>query len=237
MKPEELKLSDLQRILIGEIPPMFFVELIFRAAILYIVLILGMRLMGKRMASQIGRNEMAAVVSLAAAVGIPLMNPDRGLLPGILIVLVIVIFTVIISKISSRNETFEAITQDDLSVLLTDGVMDLAAMKKNRVTRERLFSQLRMLQKTHLGTVKRVYMEANGLFSIVDEHESIPGLSIIPHTDQEFFLKKLTETDNFACNNCGKIGEGLIASAWTHCKNCGAVDWKNAVLLQEKPEA
>ena len=230
MKPEELKLSDIQRILIGEIPPLFFVELIFRAAILYIVLILGMRLMGKRMASQIGRNEMAAIVSLAAAVGIPLMNPDRGLLPGIAIVLIIVIFTVIISKISSRNESFEALTQDDLSVLLKDGVMDIKAMKQNRVTRERLFAQLRMLQKTHLGMIKRVYMEANGLFSIVDEHAPIPGLSIIPSSDSEFAIRRQSKTTAFVCNNCGYIPNEDISSVRTHCKKCDAIHWEHAVV-------
>jgi len=82
MKPEEIHLKDWLRILIGEEPISFLLELIIRAAVVYLVLMLSMRLMGKRMSSQLSRNELATLVSLAAAVGVPMMAPDRGLLPG-----------------------------------------------------------------------------------------------------------------------------------------------------------
>jgi uncharacterized membrane protein YcaP (DUF421 family) len=232
MKPEDFKLSDFQRILIGEIPATFFIELIFRALIIYILLIVSMRLMGKRMSAQISRNEMAAVTSLAAAVGIPLMNPDRGLLPPVIITIVIVLFTNFVSNRTARDEKFESLTQDDYGILVEDGVLNLAVMEQTRVSRERLFAQLRMLNKMHLGMIKRLYFEANGVFSVVDEPNPQPGLSVLPDDiDPEFGKRKLRKTDAFVCKSCGKVAEGLISMARSPCPNCRAIKWDYAVTV------
>jgi uncharacterized membrane protein YcaP (DUF421 family) len=230
MKPEEIYLSDLHRIFIGEVPASFYLELIFRAAFIYLLLMISMRAMGKKMSSQISRNEMAAVASLAAAVGIPLMNPDRGLLPGLIIAVVIVAFQILISKRASRNEKFEAITQDNLQTLVADGVMDLEEMKRTRITRERLFAQLRSLQKTNLGAVKRLYVEANGLFSMIEEKDPRPGLPLLPEDDVEFIGKMNTETGKCVCYNCGFLESHSIKSTRTLCNNCGDLNWVDAVL-------
>jgi len=229
MKPEEIHLTDLQRIFIGEIPALFFVELIFRAIFIYSLLLLSMRLMGKRMASQISRNEMAAVVSLAAAVGIPLMNPDRGLLPGFVIAVAIVMLHLIIARVSARNEKFEEISQDKISVLVKDGVMDLDTMKRTRISRERVFAQLRFMQKNNLGTIERFYLEANGLFSVVELQEPQPGLSIIPEYDYEFVQRNNTTTEFLVCHNCGFLSKEPNTSHDQVCPVCNAKDWDFAV--------
>ncbi len=230
MKPEEIYLSDLYRIFIGQVPESFYLELIFRSAFIYLLLMISMRLMGKRMSSQISRNEMAAVASLAAAVGIPLMNPDRGLLPGLIIAGVIVMFQVAISKRSAKDQNFEAITQDSLQTLVANGVMDLEEMKRTRITRERLFAQLRTFQNTNLGAVKRLYLEANGLFSLIPERDPQPGLSLLPEDDKEFEEKMNKETGKCVCYNCGFLESQTIKNTRTLCNNCGDLKWVDAVL-------
>jgi uncharacterized membrane protein YcaP (DUF421 family) len=229
MKPEDIHLTDLQRIFIGEIPAIFFIELIFRSLFIYLLLVLSMRLMGKRMASKVSRNEMAAVASLAAAVGIPLMNPDRGLLPGLVIAFVIVVLQILIARRSARNEKFEAISQDKISMLVKDGILVLDNMKKTRISRERVFAQLRFMQKTHLGMIERLYLEANGLFSIVERQNHEPGLSIMPKTDFEFVKRNNTTTLFLVCHNCGYLSKEPILPHVDLCPNCNAKDWDFAV--------
>ncbi len=231
MKPEELSLSDFNRILIGEIPAFFFIELIFRAFLIYALLIVSMRLMGKRMSAQISRNEMAAVVSLAAAVGIPLMNPDRGILPPVVITVVIIFFTNLVSRRTSRSEHFESLTQDDLDVLVQDGVLNLPTMEHTRISKERIFSQLRSLGIYHLGMVDRLYIEANGMFSLFKEKEPGIGLSVLPDIDPEFAKRKLDKTDDFVCCHCGTLAKTLISTMRTKCPNCKAIQWAPAVKL------
>src|SRR5690554_4671633 len=82
MKSFEIHLNDLSRIIFGEVPPTFFLEIILRTFIVYLVLMVSMRLMGKRISSELQRNELAALVTLAAAIGVPMHEPTRGLLPS-----------------------------------------------------------------------------------------------------------------------------------------------------------
>jgi uncharacterized membrane protein YcaP (DUF421 family) len=90
MKKEDIHPFDWGRMFVGEVPFGFFVEVIFRTAFVYLILMVAMRLMGKKIASQLGRNEMIAIISMAAAIGVPLQSPDRGLLPAVIIAGIVV---------------------------------------------------------------------------------------------------------------------------------------------------
>lgn len=186
MKPEEIHFSDWQRILIGQVPGSFYIELFFRVAFVYLLLIVSMRLMGKRMATQLSRTEMVAMVTLAASIGIPVMSPDRGLLPAFISAAVIVVGQRLLAYWSALNQRFETLVQDEMSVLVRNGEMQLEDMKKVRISRERLFTQLRSKGLYHLGSVKYLLMEADGKFTLILNPDPRPGLSILPDWDHEF---------------------------------------------------
>jgi uncharacterized membrane protein YcaP (DUF421 family) len=232
MKEYEIKLSDIQRILVGEVPLHFYLEVIFRVAIIYLVLMVSMRLMGKRMSSQLSRNEMAAVASLAAAVGIPLMNPDRGLLPAVVIAVVIIAYQTIIARKASVNKKFESVTQDEYNMLVKDGVLNTNAMVLTKISRERLFSQLRSESISHLGMVRRLYFEAGGTFSLLNTTEPKPGLSVLPEWDQQLSSEMHVLTDVQLCHYCGNH-RPLESTDDTLCENCKHHTWVRAVSLQE----
>jgi len=226
MKEYEIKLSDIQRILQGEVPFHYFVEVILRAAVVYLILMISMRLMGKRMSSQLSRNEMAAVASLAAAIGVPLMNPDRGLLPAVVIAMVIITMQVLIAKIATKSKKFESLTQDKYNMLVKDGVMNYKAMVLTRITRDRILSQLRSQGISHIGSVKRLYFEAGGTFSLLQKTEPVPGLSSIPEWDREMSDKIHVQSTQQVCKFCGNYHTGTKGDT---CENCGKNTWVYAV--------
>ncbi|KQR71183.1 DUF421 domain-containing protein [Pedobacter sp. Leaf176] len=226
MKEYEIKLEDIQRILLGEVPFHFFVEVILRTAAIYLILMVSMRLMGKRMSSQLSRNEMAAVASLAAAVGVPLMNPDRGLLPAVVIAGVIISLQMLIAWIATKNIKFEAATQDKYNMLIKDGMLNVQAMALTRITQDRVLAQLRSESISHLGMVKRLYFEAGGSFSLLKMNTPIPGLSSIPKWDQEMSERIHSLTEQELCAWCGSYKPGRNA---TKCNNCKKDVWVYAV--------
>ncbi|HEX8334889.1 MAG TPA: hypothetical protein VF622_19850, partial [Segetibacter sp.] len=138
MKPDEIKLGDWLRIIFGQVPPEFYIELIIRGFLVYVLLLVAMRFLGKRMATNVSRIELAALVALSSAIGVPLLSPSNGILPAFIIAGIIVALTRIISVWGLRSKKFENATQGDLDTLVEDGVMDLKIMKKVRITRERL---------------------------------------------------------------------------------------------------
>lgn len=62
----------IERLLIGDGPWAFLVEVIPRAVVMYLLLLVAMRLMGKRVAAQLSITELAVILMLGAAIGVPI---------------------------------------------------------------------------------------------------------------------------------------------------------------------
>lgn len=229
MKSDEIKITDWMRLLVGEVPGSFYLELVIRAAFIYLLLMISMRLLGKRMSSQLGRNDMVAMVTLAATIGIPVQAPDRGLLPAVMIAVIVVWVGRWMSQKAARDESFEKLSQGNISILVKNAVMDLTEMKKARLTRERLVAQLRFSGVKQLGQVKRLYMEANGDFTLIEEEEPKPGLFIIPRTDDDLYAKFERSDAMLSCENCGYTKEKPFEPDETKCDSCGHKVWTPSV--------
>jgi uncharacterized membrane protein YcaP (DUF421 family) len=227
MKPDEIRLSDWNRIIFGEAPPEFFIELVIRTVFLFVLLVIAMRLLGRRMAGQVNRIEMIALFSLAAAIGVPLQAPDRGLLPSIVIALVVIAVGKLVTAIAFRHQRFEAIAEDEYATLVMDGVIQMEKMRETRLTVERLYAQLRKEGIRHLGEVKRLYFEANGSFSLVKNENPPPGLAIIPAFDQAL-LDEQRHTQERVCDDCGNK-QPLQQENGVTCRNCGNDKWVQAI--------
>lgn len=227
MKKEDIHFFDWQRILMGEVPASFYLEILIRAAFVYLLLVVSLRFMGRRMATQLSRNEMAAMVSMAAAIGVPILDASRGLLPAVMIAIVVVCSQRLVSYFASRNQTFEGISQDISVTLVEDAVIQLPAMKGSGISRELLFAQLRSNGLTHLGYVKRLYMEANGSFTLITDPAPKPGLSLLPEWDSDFLNELEKAAGMFVCQHCGNPQSDTDQSQ--PCPHCDHQEWVPAL--------
>ncbi len=227
MLPYEIHLSDLYRIFIGNVPGIYFIELLFRCLICYAILVISIRLMGKRMAAQMSRNELASVVLMAAAIGIPVASPDRGIVPGIIIALIIVLGERWISGKISTNDRFGSKVVGDLRTMVRDGYLVIENFSPNRVSRDRIFAELRSSGLKHLGKVKRFYFEADGSFTLIEDKEKKYGLSILPDFDTDM-MKEQTQSDKEVCLICG-FPKPDIAEPKPVCTNCGNSHFAKAI--------
>lgn len=232
MNAGDIKLTDWMRILFGDAPFEFMIEVVVRIFFIYIFLIIGMRLMGRRMEAMITRNELIALVTLAAAVGVAILSPDRGLLPPVVVIVVVVSIQHIIAWLSMKSAKNESLLLDDITPLIKDGEFQLAAMKKSRITRARLISELRTNEVVNLGCVQRAYMEAKGDFSILtfEEKKVRKGLCILPEFDNEFRKEMNFTDDSAACKSCGNVVENTVAKS--RCNKCGQDNWEKAIISE-----
>lgn len=79
MKQDEIGLSAVARLVSGQNPPTFLLEVFGRAVICFEVIIIALRLLGRRVAAQYTLFELSAVVTLAGTMGVPLPDDKRGL--------------------------------------------------------------------------------------------------------------------------------------------------------------
>ena len=125
------------------------------------------------------------------------------------------------------NEPIEEIVQGTMSILVKDGVLQLAAMHRSGISKQNLFSTLRQQKILNLGKVKRVYFEACGLINVYEDERQRPGLTTLPMEEKE--LKKInmkTVQVEVACTNCGNVSNSNVDD----CTVCGKHAWMMAVI-------
>jgi uncharacterized membrane protein YcaP (DUF421 family) len=215
----DFKLFDALRMFLGDVPWSFLLEGVIRVSFIYALLVGSMRLMGKRMGQQLSRNEMAAMVSLAAAGGVAVLAPDRGLVMPL------------VARATMRSSRFEEFSQGDIGIMVADGCLQFDDMSKAVLSPERVFAKLRSQGIDNLGQVKRLYMEANGSFTIVEQDEPQPGLTLAPDWDQDYIQQQEHVPDTFACTKCGNLTHAPQMPTTT-CPRCQNRKWSPAVVTK-----
>jgi uncharacterized membrane protein YcaP (DUF421 family) len=224
MDKDDIKLSDWQRILFGNAPVEFMAEVAVRTIIIFILLLICVHLMGKRMAGKLTINELAVMLTLGAIVSVPMQIPERGILLGVLTLLCAYAFQRGYNWLAVKYHRMEKISQGSMDIIVEDGIVQLDKLAKNRISVNQLFSSLRQDDVINLGSVERVYIEAGGQFSVYKFDESKPGLPLLPA------FEKISDFENIkpgwqSCATCGFTR----AKEDSECPNCHHNKWMDTV--------
>jgi uncharacterized membrane protein YcaP (DUF421 family) len=225
--PKPFRFADLGRLVRGDVPWTFSLEVILRIAVLYAILLIALRLMGRRLATHLTRNELLSLVCLAAAIGPAIQAPDRGLLPPLVVATMVVLIQRGIGAYSFRNHRFEDVLEGKVRALVTDGYLDLEALRGNSLSAARLFAELRVAGLVQLGQLERVLFEPGGHFSILPFKEERAGLSLAPEWDPDLIDTQVSDDSLCACGQCGFVEKKETLAAT--CPACSAHSWARAV--------
>ncbi|WP_205500034.1 DUF421 domain-containing protein [Rufibacter psychrotolerans] len=229
MKKEEIYFPDWQRLFIGNTSWEFMAEVLLRSIIIFVILLIVLRLMGKRMNGQLTISELAVMVTLGGIASAPMQLPDRGILMGVVALVCALVFQRGITLFAFRNHKVELLTQGDMSMVLKEGVLRIEEMENSRLSKDQVFAALRTHNISHLGQVKRLYMEACGLFSIVKAQDPKPGLPIIPVRDQALLKSLSYDQEQLACTRCGLVAPTSQVKD-KPCTNCSCNEWIPAAI-------
>lgn len=227
----DFKLTDLNRILFGLAPPVFLIEVAIRTTLTYVLLVLAMRLLGRRVAAQFTLFEISIVVTLAAAIGVPLQSGDRGLLPPLIITAVVIVMQRCMTRIGLRHRRIETAISTDVTPLIRGGELLIKGMGKTVVGRNKLFELLRLQGYQHLGQVSRAFLEPSGSLSVIPAETWRPGLSVLPEFDERLRDEAAVE-GHFACGCCGRVVASEVRPE-AACESCDQHAWTRAVLELE----
>ncbi len=226
---------DLYRIFIGDQPPVFFVEILFRTMVMYLYVLLVLRLMGKRGMGQLSPFEFTIIIALGSAVGDPMFYPEVPLLHCLAVVTVVVAMTRFITYLSNRSEAIEDFLEGQPCCIVDDGELNLKAIDGERFSREELFMLLRERGVRQLGQVQRAYLEPSGgvsAFRAKDE-DCKPGLPVLPPYDewtpeQGLVVRGAARRSGveYACWKCGNTEKARAAAS--ACSRCDTDSWVEA---------
>jgi uncharacterized membrane protein YcaP (DUF421 family) len=220
MDKEDIKLSDWYRILFGEAPVEFLVEVFFRTLIVFLLLLICLRLMGKRMAGKITITEMAVMLTIGAIISVPMQIPERGILVGTTALACALFFQRGYTWLSFKSKVVEKGTQGGMDIMVEDGLILLDKLKENRLSVNQLVSNIRMAGVYNLGSLERVYMEAGGSFTIYKFDKPKPGLALLPAAEKASDFVEVKEGWQ-SCATCG-FTRPIEKS---ECPNCHHDTW------------
>ena len=205
----------------------------FRTVILYMVLITGLRLTGKRQIGELEPNELVLTMLLSDLAAVPMQDFGIPLVNGLLPITVILCLSVLMSQLSLRNVRFRSLVCGEPTVIIRHGRIQQQAMGRNRLTIDELMEELRCQGVTDLTTVKYAVLETSGQLSVLlypKDQPLTPQQACVTVTDDLFLPRVIINDGRLLRQNLRKAG---YEEKWLlkQLKKAGAADARNVFLL------
>lgn len=141
----------------------------FRSIVIYTIVLIVMRLMGKREIGQMQPFELAISIMIADLASIPMSDIGIPISNGIIPILGLLVMHLIISIINIKSSKLREFICGKPTILIYKGKIDEKKMKKERFTLNELEEKLRSNNITNIGDVEFAILETSGDISVIQK--------------------------------------------------------------------
>ena len=138
-----------------------------RTIILYVLIIAGIRLMGKRQVGELEPSELVLSLIIADLAAVPMQDFGIPLLTGVVPILTLLSLTMILSVLTMKSVRFRALMCGRPSVIIRKGKIEQGEMRRNRLTVDELMEELRAQGYPGPAGIKYAILETNGQLSVL----------------------------------------------------------------------
>ena len=154
-----------------------------RTVILYFILMIGLRLMGKRQIGELEPSELVLTLIISDLAAVPMQDFGIPLVNGLFPIVTLLCLSMLISFFSLKSIRFRGLVCGHPTVIIKDGQILQQSMARNRFTVDELLEQLRSQGYSDLTAVKYAILETSG------------QVSILPYTKSSPVTPQITEMD------------------------------------------
>lgn len=205
---------------------------LIRTMIVYFVLIIALRIMGKRQLGELAPSELVVAVLISDLASMPLQDTGVPLLYGLVPVMTLLSTEVLISYATLKSIRLRVFIGGKPSIIISEGKIDQKEMSKNRLTLDELSVEMRKQNVTDITTIRHAILESDGTLSIILYESASPVTpSQLKIKTKEPDLPVIVISDGHVMgNNLKKIG---LDHAWLNKKlnEIGAESPENIYLL------
>ena len=148
-----------------------------RTIILYLLIIVGIRLMGKRQVGELEPSELVMSLIIADLAAVPMQDYGIPLLTGVVPILALLSLTMMLSVLTMRSVKFRALLCGRPSVIIRKGVLVIGEMRRNRLTVDELLEDLRCKGYADPSQIWYAVLETNGQLSILPKNAVKPPVN------------------------------------------------------------
>ena len=138
---------------------------VIRTIIIYFVLMLSMRIMGKRQLGELQPTELVVTLLLSDLAAVPMQENSLPLFNGVLPIMVLVAIEVVISVLMLKYPAISRLVSGSPMPVIKDGKVDQQVMKQLRLTVDDLVESLRQQDIFDIREVQYAIAETNGHIS------------------------------------------------------------------------
>ena len=142
-----------------------------RSIILYIVVLIVMRLMGKREIGQLQPFELAISIMIADLAAVPMAELGIPISNGIIPILGLLAIYMVISILNMKSVNFRKIMSGQPAILIYRGKIDESVLRRESITINELQERLRVDNIFNLGDVEYAILETNGELTVIQKPE------------------------------------------------------------------
>lgn len=221
---------DWDKILFSEQSASFLPEVALRTVVMFLVILIGLKCSGKRGVRQLSVFELVIIIGLGSAAGDPMFYEEVGLIPAIVVFAVVILSYRAVTWIVGKSKRVEQFIEGRPIYLINEGKFSVGDFRKEDLSQDEFFAELRLRGVDHLGQVRCAIMETTGDMSVFffADDEMRPGLPILPH----LYEQKSTDIGRpgvYACAFCGNTRH--LANPDT-CEICGRPEWVPALDIR-----
>lgn len=140
---------------------------LIRTIVLYLLVLLVMRLMGKREIGQLQPFELVISIMIADLASIPMSDVGVPIFNGIIPILGLLVMHLLISFCNLKSIKFRGVVCGKPSILIYRGKIDEKVMKKERYTINELQERLRGKDVFNIGDVEYAILETSGEINVI----------------------------------------------------------------------
>ena len=164
------------------------VQILLRTAAIYAVVLIGVRLSGKREVGQMTPFDLTLLLLISNAVQNAMTGPDTSLLGGVIAAGTLLVLNYFVAELSGANRRFRRFVQGQPSLLVHDGQLIASRMAKEHVSMDELQRALREHGINSYHDVALAVLEVDGSISCLKYDEIQPTAKT--HLARRKYLQK-----------------------------------------------
>lgn len=200
---------------------------LFRTIILYILVLITIRILGKRQVGELQPADLVLTILLSEILVIPMQDPEIPLIHTVIPVLLLIGFEIVISVISLKSLRFRTLLQGNTLIVIRNGVVDQKQLQRLRFTIDDLLEALRKKDVFDITTVAYAIVETDGALSVLLKPEhTVPAAGDLkvqmPDNGMPTVIisdGKVVETDFKECNMTPEKMKKLIQKKHIEVEN------------------
>lgn len=181
----------------------------FRTILLYGLLIVGLRLTGKRQIGQLEPIEFVLMMLLSDLASVPMQDFGLPLVQGVIPIITLLAVSTLLSGISMASIRFRSLACGEPTLIIRDGVFQQSAMRRSRLTLDEVLEELRGQGIASLADVKYAVLETSGQLSVLlrpDVQPLTPRRMGIETQDDVFLPVIIIDNGRLMGENMAKMG-------------------------------